>query len=208
MIRVEIKDGTGSERSLKINPEGAAHTVKHTHPPLEEKINPFPFRQYFLNSSGSNDMRVNGSSTIQEFTIDARQDRDIWIKTISVRISDTGAKLDKFGALNALTNGVTFDYSTISLGDLVIHEGLKTNLSFLRLGVNSPAIGGVDAFKADLSGGGADTYLPVLDISAIFGMEFGLRLVKGTKDKLKFTVRDNLSTGLDTFDIIGYGIQI
>lgn len=208
MITVNVQDGQEGSEKLRINSEGAAHVVSHTHPPLDESINTFPFRSYFMTTAGSRDMRVNGSASSVEFSISARPDRDIWIKTISVRISDNGAKLDKFGALAELTNGVLFDYNTISLGSVIIHEGLKTNLSFLRLGVNSPAIGGVDAFKADLSGGGADTYLPVIDIAGTFGMQFGLRLVKGTKDKLSFTIRDNLSAGLDTFDVIGYGIQI
>lgn len=208
MIKVTLVDGQGNDNWAAVNEEGELATVVHTHPPLNEKVVSLPYREYFTNSAGSNDMRVNGATNSVEFCLRAVPERDIWVKTISVIIADAGARLDRFGALTALTNGVKFSYISQSTGETILHEGIQTNLSFLRLGTSSPTIGGADAFKADLSGGGADAYLPLIDMSATYGMNYGLRLVKGSTDKLCFTVRDNLSTGLDRFDIIGYGIQI
>ena len=133
----------------------------------------------------------------------------MFIKTISVRISDAGANLNEFGALAALTNGVTFEYIGGAAGELTIQDAIQTNLDFIRLGISTPAIGGgTDAFKADLSGGGADTYLPVIDLSATFGFEWGLHLRKGTLDRLQFTIHDDLSTGIDAFNIRGFGAQL
>lgn len=208
MIKVVLVDGQGSDNPVNINKEGELAVVQHTHPPLNEKIETLPFRSYFRNSAGSNDMRVNGSTTNVNFCINASPTRDIWIKTISVIIQDQGARLDRFGALVALTNGIVFKYTNQAIGEIILHEGIKNNLAFLRLGTSSPAIGGVDAYKADLSGSGADAYLPVIDMSQTFGMNYGMRLRKGSTDQICFTIRDNLSVGLDRFDIIGYGIQI
>jgi len=177
-------------------------------PPLDCEACVLPFRQYFTtdgDATGSEDMVV---TTDAEFSIKAKQDRDIFIRTISVQISDNGAALDDFGALTALTNGVEFKFDSIDEGEVIIHEGIKTNLDFIRLGLGQPAFGaGTTAFKADISGGGADTYLPVIDLSATFGLPWGIRLRKGSTDTLTFCVLDNL-TGISTFNIIGYGINV
>ena len=75
-----FEDGHGSGNKAKINGEGELGVVVHTHPPLDEDVTAYPFRQYFTNdgtSTGSNDMVVDGSSTSQEFSIKAQQERDV-----------------------------------------------------------------------------------------------------------------------------------
>jgi hypothetical protein len=155
-------------------------------------------------------MKVDGSTTAAEFYIAAFKDYDIYIKSISVVIGDGGSPaLNKFGALSALSNGVKWDLFTNDLGLYELHDGIKTNLEFIRLGVDTAGIGtGTDAFLADVSGGGTEkSYLPNIDIAETFGLKFGVRLRKGSNDKLIFTIQDNL-TALTTFNAIGYGIRI
>jgi len=96
-----------------------------------------------------------------------------------------------------------------SMGDYVLHDGIKTNLEFIRIAVDTGAVGtGTDAYLADVSGGGTEkSYLPVIDMSETFGMPWGLRLKKGTTDKLIFRINDAMA-GLITFNAIGYGIRI
>ena len=109
----------------------------------------------------------------------------------------------------ALTNGVSFEYVSGIIGELVIQDEIQTNLDFIRLGLSSPAVGGgTDAFKADLSGGGADTYLPVIDLTVTFGFPWCLHLKKGSLDRLQFTVNDDLSAGIDAFNIKGFGSRL
>ena len=212
MINARLISAQNPQNGLKINGEGEIAVTIHQHPPLDEVAEAFPFAQWFTAdgaSSGSNDLRVDGSVNPQKFYISARSDVDLFIKTISVRISDAGATLDEFGNLPALTNGVSFEYISGSIGDLVIQDQIQTNLDFIRLGVSTPAIGGgTDAFKADLTGGGADTYLPVIDLSVTFGFVWGLHLKKGSLDRIQFTVNDDLSTGIDTLNIRGFGSQL
>lgn len=204
-VRIRHKD-----KELNITNEGVIGIIPHNHPPLTETIFTLPFREYFTDGS-TNDMTVNGSlSTPVEYYIEAHSNNDIFIKYISIEIGDGGnPTLNKFGALSALTNGIKWTWTTQSLGEYELHEGIKTNKSFIRIGGDTASIGtGVDAFLADVSGGGTEkSYLPNIDMSETFGMPYGLRLRKGTKDRVSFIVQDNL-TGLTTFDIIGYGIRI
>jgi len=65
-----------------------------------------------------------------------------------------------------------------------------------------------EAFLADVSGGGTSkSYLPMIDMAETYGLPFGLRLKKGTTDKIFFRINDNL-TGLDKFNAIAYGLRI
>jgi hypothetical protein len=213
MLKTVIADGNGGHSKLKIQPEGTINAVIHPHPPKGEQLIADPFRQYFTDdgtTTGSNDWTVDGGTTPTEFYISASSEYDIYIKSISVLIGDGGSPaLNKYGAESALSNGVLWTLFNQDVGNYTLHDGIKTNLEFVRLGVDTGAIGsGVDSFLADTSGGGTEkSYLPTIDMGETFGLQYGVRLRKGTTDKLIFTVRDNL-TGLVTHNAIGYGIRI
>jgi hypothetical protein len=196
-----------------VSKEGAIQVVNHGHAPVSETIFGIPFRQYFTDngtSTGSNDMIVDGSSVKQEFWIHADPIRDVYVVTISVDLADGGSpNMNKFGDLSALTNGIEVCYVTQVTGEIVIHEGIKTNREFVRFGNETASIGtGADAFLADASGGGTEkAYLPKIDTVEQFGLPFGIKLRKGTNDRLVFAVRDDI-TALTTFNIIAYGNKL
>ena len=205
--------GRGGKQLAAVNDEGTLNVVVHPHPPQGETLAAQPFRQYFTNdgkSTGSNDMRENGSLETKKFYIESSKERDIYIKSISVIIGDGGSpSLNKFGNLSPLTNGVRWSIFSNALGDYELHDGIKNNIEFIRLGVDTGAIGtGTDAYLADVSGGGTEkSYLPTIDLSETFGLTYGIRLKKGTGDRLVFTIQDDL-TALTTFNAIGYGISM
>jgi hypothetical protein len=209
---IYIVDGYGSGNKVKVNGEGEISVVIHTHPPIDEEVSAYPFSQFFTDdgtASGSNDMRVDGSTTPQEFYISAQEDMDLYIKTISVRIADQSAVLNKYGNLTALTNGIDWKFRANVLGDVSLRTGIKTNLDFVRMGISTPSIGsGSDSFRADVSGSSADTYLIVIDMAATFGFPWGLRLEKASRDRISFVVNDDLSTGMDGHDIFAFGAQL
>ena len=213
MLSTNIVDGTGDNHPLKVNAGGEIEVIVHNHPPLNEGIASLPFRQYFTDdgtSSGSNDWAVNGSVNSVDFFIKAVPTHEIYIKSISIVIGDGGSPaLNKYGALSALTNGVEWSLFDQANGNYILHDGIKTNIEFIRIGVDTAAIGtGTDAFLADVSGGGTEkSYLPTIDISETFGMPYGIRLRKGSTDKIIFKVRDDL-TGLLTHNAIAYGIRL
>lgn len=212
MVTSKIIDGHNSGNELRINKEGAASVEVHSHPPTSEVIATVPFRQFFTDNglpAGSNDMIVDGSSTAVDFFITASPDFDIYIKTISVEIGDGGnPNLNLFGALTALSNGIEWIHFTQQEGDYTLHDGIKTNKEFVRLGIRTGAIGtGANSYLADVSGGGSEkSYLPIIDMTDTFGMPWGLRLAKGTTDKIVFRINDAMA-GLSTFNAVGYGIR-
>jgi len=193
---------------LKINGEGELTAVIHQHPPKDEKLSSIPFVQYFANNRGSSDFRVNGSANSVDFSVQAVSDFDLYIKTISLIIADAGASLNKYGNLTALTNGTQLIWETQDLGTVIISNNLKTNLDLERAALLQSGFGtGTEAFKLDISGGGADAYAPVFDFEMIFGPKYGIRLRKNTKDRLFFRIRDNLSSGIDQHDAYANGTK-
>lgn len=213
MIQFKLVDGKGTGNAARVNGEGEINVVVHPHPPRDEEPivgTPTPFRQYFTDtgdSSGDNDMLVDGSTTEQCFSISAETEKDIYIGRVSLVIADAGATLNKFGNITALTNGVGFEWISQDLGDTVIHEAMKTNFDFVRLGGGEPSFGdSAGAFRASNVSGTSEAYLPQVDFSDVFGMPWGVRLRKGTTDRLCFLIRDDVTT-IDQFDAIGYGIR-
>lgn len=199
--------------ALKVGSQGEIYSIGFQKPNTNEKDLALPFRQYFTDTGvkgGSNDMRVNGATNFADFYISASPEYDIYIKYITVEIGDNGTPaLNKFGALSALTNGVAFYWDTQTEPLYELHEGIKTNKEFIRIASDTGAIGtGTDAYLADVSGGGTEkSYLPNIDMEEIYGFNWGLRLRKGTLDKIIFRVQDNL-TGLTTFNAIATGTRI
>lgn len=206
MLRITLEGDDGNV--AKIDKEGALRVVNDPHPPLEDAVLTVPLRESFTNSSGATDMRVDGSVVSVEFCIDAEQDSDIFIKTISAVIADQNATLNQFGNIGALANGLDFEHTTLDKGTTVIADGLISNFEFVRLAQGDPAFGdGTAAFRAGNVAGNSEGYLPTIDFTRIFGIQWGLRLRKGTNDKLVFRVNDDL-TGVDAFNITGYGIRV
>jgi hypothetical protein len=173
------------------------------------------FRAFFTNAAGSSDMLVDGGTTPVEFTIKANQDneRDIYISTVSFVIEDGSAVLNKFGGVTALTNGVRFHYFDTDVGEIDIHDAMKTNFDFVRLGLGNPAFAGsaTTTFLADkTSAGNTTSYIPVVDFRYVFGLPYGIELKAGSRAKLVLTIRDDLTAGTppETFDCIAYGFEV
>lgn len=212
MIRTTLKDaGTGNE--LKIKDGGQINVTNYQSPPLDESVLALPFGSFFTDDgtpTGSEDMRVDGSTNPQDFFIKASGEFDIFIKSINAQISDPGARLDRFGALPALTNGLEWEYQTDETGLFILNPAIRINLDFFRDATGGKGFGtGTDAWKADIAGGGGeDTYFPEVDFTERFGLRYGLRLRKGSQDRMTIRVNDNLSSGLSTFNIKAYGIRI
>jgi len=210
MIDFRLADGRGKPNFAKVNGEGEISVVVHPHPPRDEEENALPFRARFLASAGSSDMAVDGSTTPVEFYVSANDEKDIYLKYISVTIGDNGSPaLNKFGAVSELANGVKWTWDSQDEGEIILHDGIKTNLEFIRTGNDSGAVGtGADSWLSDVSGGGTEkSYLPSIDLAELFGLAYGVRLRKGTNDRMTFTVRDDVSS-LVTFNAIGYGLQL
>ena len=205
-----IVDGYGTGHKVRVNGEGEINVVVHPHPPRDEVEVAFPFRQYLTDDgtpTGSNDMKVNGATTPVEFCVNAVSDFDIYVKNIAIVIADAGASLSQFGSITALTNGVDIKWVSQDFGERTIASGLKSNFDFVQTALGQPAFGdGNGAFRANNVVSTSEAFLPVIDLSKTFGLPWGVRLRKGTKDRLCFVINDNVST-IDRFDALAYGIE-
>lgn len=192
---------------VKISEENYLLTQEHGIPPLSPKGRLVVFRQFLTDdgtTSGSTDMRVNGSTTPVEFWVPSDSTHDLYISNISFVIADASATLNTFGNITALTNGCDVEYfadgSTTTIG-----TALKSNFDFIRLCLGSPSFGdGAAAFRANNVQSTSEGYLPVLNFKQVFGFNYGIRLRPGTSDKLTVRVNDN-TTGVDAFNAIAYG---
>jgi hypothetical protein len=210
VVTGRIADGRGRGHYAQVTAENVLEVINHNHPPKSETLFATPYRSRLLSDGGSDDMTIDGSTVNVDFKVSAHPAADVYIRSISILIGDGGSPaLNKFGALTALTNGVEICYVTQDDGAFVIHDGIKTNLEFIRLGVDTASVGtGADAFLADVSGGGTEkSYMPTIDLQETFGLPFGLKLREGTTDYLTFKIKDDL-TGLTTMNAIAYGINI
>jgi hypothetical protein len=200
MIKTSLVDGFGLANEARVNDEGALSVVAHQHPSLTDPTVGIPSVLDFTNAAGSADMQVAASlAAPQSFCIDARSDFDVYVKTVMVTIADQNAQLNQFGNLTALTNGVNFSWESQSLGSFVIKSAMKSNWDFVKLSRGNPSFGdGTAAFRAGNVSGNSEGYLPVIDFFALFGMQYGIRLRKGTTDRLVFQINDD-TTGVDEF---------
>ena len=208
-LDVKIKDGQGSSNLSKVGPDGRLYIQESGIPPFGMHTETRVYRSYFIDSLGSNDMRVDGSVTSHDFIIEADQENDRYISSISFVISDTGAALDLFGGIPPLLNGVEIFYEDFS-GLVSAHEGLKDNFDFIRLCQGNPSFGnGTTAFLApDVSAppNKSSAYIPVLDVKKTFGLQWGLRLEASSSQRIVIRIKDDIQA-IDQFDAVAYGFD-
>lgn len=134
----------------------------------------------------------------------ADENFDLYITALSFLISDLNAVLNQFGTIGALTNGCQLIYQD-QRGDVFIHDELKTNFDFIRLGLANPPFGdAATAFRANNMSGNSEGYIPVVDFRTTFSLPWGIPLKAGTNHRITLRVRDDV-TGVDAFDCISYG---
>ena len=208
-IDAHIRD-PDTMRGLVINAEGAVGNVEHAHPSLDDQVDLLPFRVNF--EQAGNAQMAGASGTLlapQEFSVNADPEFDTWIKTISTEITDTNPSAASFGALDRLVNGVSFVWTSEGVGERVLAT-IRSNFELIRFGSTStPAWGaGTNAFRiTNAVGINDDSYLVSVDLNALLGFRWGLRLRKGTNDRILWRVQDDLD-GLLSFTSICGGTQI
>ena len=211
-VKSQIEDSATSQTAMVS--ESSLHVIQHPAPPatLGTELEVIPFRQFFTTDAGSSDMAVNGAVTSVEFCLraNASLDRDRYITTISVLLSDGTMDLSIFGGIGVLANGLDFEFNDPRIGTVVIDSGIVRNIDFMRLALGVPSVGTGDA--AFIAGAVSapptkdDAYLPVIDLNRTFGFMPGLRLPARSTSELTFRVNDDL-TGLTEFNIIAYGFE-
>lgn len=204
MIDLRIIDGTGTKRKAIVDDQNGLVVSVNTSPPIGIQKNKI-FRGYLTSLTGITDMRVNGSVTNVNFSINASTTGDRYITQLSFIIADAGLTLNKFGNLTALTNGCYLYYSRLR-ETVTIHDSLKSNWDFIRLCSGQPAFGDAGtAFIANNVFDSSEGVIPVLDLAKMLP-PYGVKLDQSSTQTLTLTVRDDC-TGVDQFDCIAYGFD-
>jgi hypothetical protein len=208
-IDVRIKDSKGTGTGAGVESNGAVLTTSTGVPPKQDSAFLKPFASYLRNSAGSEDMQVVGSAASpQEFYIQAGAEGDRYLNTLVFVIADAGAAVNEFGALSALTNGCQLIIEDSEFGDVVIADSLQSNFDFLQLCNFEPAFGtGTSSMRLNNVVGPSEAFVMVLDLEDVFGLPYGLKLEKNSKNKVKIVVRDD-TTGVDKFDVKAYGFDL
>lgn len=200
--QVNIVNGTG--REAVISTDGELRVIAPSYPPLtEQKVR--PFRQYLTDdglANGSNDMGVDGSVNNVDFYIKSDPDDDRYITSISVIVAyASSGKPYLWADAAALTNGTRLFYESLQ-GEQDIHDGIKSNQDVFRLLCGSiTSLWEVRHVNALNDYG----YFISMDLTKM-GMPFGIKLDRGSAQRLVFTVRDNATAAI-SFNAIGYGFD-
>lgn len=190
--------------SPSVNKDGLLFEIDSTFPPVGDEVQNIIYVQPLtLNNDGiTTDMKVDGSTTIQEFYIESENDYDIIINSVSFFIGaeTTVVDLFEFGATNGtLPNGCQLIYESSKYGEIIIGDNLNSNFELLRMCNMNPEFGltSNEAFQVVQTFSNNDRgYFFILKFSN-YGYESeyrgGLRLKKNEKERLVFKIRDNLN---------------
>ena len=198
-----------SKRSLAIDPHGSAHVSI-----LEAILQPAgAASRYRLLSqlvstggdgTGTTNMNVDGSVTTQIFTVDSVADFDIRIMKIMIFIEDSTVSHVTFGAIAALTNGVSIFMREAGVDTFLVKDGKKFADLIEQTLAAAPFGDDASAFELISTTGTADAQILPMDIGAL--VPGGVRIGRGTNDLLCVEIKDDL-TGLDLFTVRALGYR-
>ena len=214
-----IVDGGGSGKYIKVNDAGYILTQNSIVPPNDIRDLQIIYRKFLtLNADDTTtEMLVDGSTTPQKFYIEASSENDIYITSLSIIIQGVSLDLgvDFAGSGSALGNGFNIYYEDQN-GLINIGTDLTTNFDFIRLCQGNPNFGddGNAFILPGLTAGGkknaATGIIPILDFNEVFGLTYGLKLLRGSNNRLVLEVNDDLpnDVGLNPgMNIIAYGFE-
>lgn len=204
MAKAEITSPDGKNQA-QVTDDQELCVIEAPYPPLvTQKVR--PFRQYLTidgTASGSNDMGIDGSVTPVDFFVEAKDTEDRYITSLNwlVAYGSIGRPyLWADGA--ALTNGTRLFYESQS-GEVDIHEAIKINQDLFRLSFAPiPLAWEVRHVNANNDYG----YFISTDLTKM-GLPFGIKLDRGTKQRLVSCIRDNAGASAVTFNVIAYGFD-
>jgi len=205
MQNFNLRDGCGTKNTARVTKDSEIVVINTSYPPLSvQKVE--PFRQFLTSDglpNGTKDMGVDGSVTNVDYFIpaDAKEDRYITVLNFIVGYGGSGQP-NEWADGSALTNGCRLFYSS-SRGDVDIHEGIQSNQDLFRLSFAPiPTLWEVRHVNASNDFG----YFITLDLTKL-GLMSGIKLDRGTTQRLTMRIQDNAGAAADSFNCIAYGFD-
>ena len=154
------------------------------------------------------DMTDNGSVTPVNYDVENNDaNSDLYVTRGVIVIADEGSvELYRFGGRSALANGFDLKVIQNSVTSFVIDSAISNIEVFYKAGASGGRHGEKDEFMLiEKYTSSTDAYIFEVDFTKLSPP--GIRLGRGTGDKIQATVNDNL-TGLNQFSINYYGYRI
>ena len=154
-------------------------------------------------TDGTNETGINYTHNTAYFTIDSVSGYDINIMKILIYIEDSTVSHATFGALAALSTGIDISVFENGQETFLVEKGKKFADLIQQTVLAAPFGDSVTSFELASVTGTADAQALPMDLGAL--IPGGIRLVRGTKDKLRVAVYDDLN-GIDFFTVrvMGY----
>lgn len=207
---VNIEGTEGNEKhKAKVTHEGAllVSQVEQAAPEVGSE-NILQYLQGRLGSTGLNtgtlDQSVDGSVTPQVFLVESSPDYDIHIIQATIIIADSAVVHNEFGTIPPLTNGWDLKLTEGGVETFIIEKAQTGGQVIVQSGFARPYGQGAASFELTNWTGSADAQTVSIPIGEF--IPGGLRIGRGTTDKLESIVNDNL-TGLTEFYVYIYGYK-
>lgn len=208
-IKVQITSGGTDDFSAFVDKHGHQNVALRV-PEILPAGTPNRF-QYFSqlissngDGTGTTNMNVDGSSTVQEFSISSTPDYDIFLMGLLVFIGDASVVHSAFGNVAALTTGWDLLVRESGTNTFVI-EKAKTGSDVIIQSATTLAWGdGSTSFELTNFSGTEDATLVYVPVGNF--VPGGLRIGRGTQDLVVSSVNDDL-TGLTRFEVRGLGFK-
>ena len=204
-INVKIEDPC-SGREAKVTSDGALKVSQVTRSSADissaELTLHKQYRNFLVNSAGSEDMNVDGSVTPVEFGLEAQTSSIIWITSARFILNGVNLELDtndfrRFGAATAsqtpLANGVEF---------FLEQSGVETQIFASPVTVIGDFMNYADNFTNFINTVGAQEDFLSFD----FNFDVSIALAPGSIDYITVRINDDL-TLIDLFQVIVRGYQ-
>jgi hypothetical protein len=207
-LDINIQDGGGNGRKAFVDAYNAL-CVSLRDPAIPDVGEPSRLQYYnaIVGStgadSGTTNMNVNGGSTSQEFYIESNNNYDIRIMQIVIVFSDTAVAHNNFGNVGALTNGWDLIIKESGVETKIINAAKTGGQVIAQSGLTNAYGNGTTSFELSNWTGTEDAQTVVIDAARL--VPGGIRIGRGTKDRLISRVNDDL-TGLVEFTVrvLGY----
>ena len=141
---------------------------------------------------GGTDLNVDGSVTPSNFAIQSQTDYDIYITKLILVLGGLTLGHNKFGPISALTNGIDLFLEETN-EKTYLFEGAKTSGQLIAFsGFSNPFGTGTGTWELTKWDANNDAHCITVPVSDY--IPGGLRIGRGTKDRLSITVNDDLTT--------------
>jgi hypothetical protein len=206
-IDAKILDGCGSGQRAEV--DGLARlsvSVNMPEPPAPNT----PSHTRLLNGllgttgldSGTTNLNLDGSSTQVVAYAEADTTSDFFVNRLTILIADGTVSNNKFGAISALTNGVTIRSTTSGVTTNLITEAKTSGILMTQAGAFDTFGSGTTIYKITSFSTNNDAQLIPMDLGRIMPAPGtpGLRIGRGTLNRLEILIDDDLQA-LTNFEI-------